>query len=329
VRYEFRHVALVLECVASANASTAGLLEHAGLVEADAVAPSVVGPPERIEALVAEAGRSIGEPSFGLALATHVQRGRFGWIEFAARSAESIAEGLRLLVVYSALLNREAGYAFAVRDGEGVLTFETPGRSGGLGPQLNELTIAIVLGVLRSAAGSHVVPRRAWFAHDAATSPAIAEWIGARLGFGQPSSGFTLDRAIAEARHPTHDPALHGLLRARLDELLPAATSTRTMTARVRGEVIARLGQGRFGLSEIAVTLGVSTRTLQRELADEGVTFAEIVDGSRRELAERLLARDDLTLGQIATYLGYADLRGFERAYVRWTGQTIAQRRTS
>lgn len=74
--------------------------------------------------------------------------------------------------------------------------------------------------------------------------------------------------------------------------------------------------------------LGSSTRTLQRTLAEEGTTFATLVEDARRSLAETLLARDELAVEQVAALLGYADLRGFDRAFKRWTGTSPTLWRT-
>ncbi len=322
MRFEFRHVPLVLARVTALGGRADDLTAQVGISAAEAAQPVVVGSAERIEALLAEASRRTGCGSFGLDVATHVPRGRFGWLEFGMRTAPTFGEGLELLATYSALINRDAGYAYVLRAEDEVLGYETPRRPGGLGPQLNEFTIALVLALTQQAAARPWSPRRVWFAHAAPTSEAVAAHFGCSLGFSEGTSGFAFDRDLALEALPTHDPALHALLRSRLQDLLPAADASRSATARVRTEILRRMGRDPIALDDVARGLATSSRTLQRELGAEGTTFADLVDTARRELATRLLERHELTLGEIASLLGYADLRGFERAFHRWAGVT-------
>jgi AraC-like DNA-binding protein len=75
-------------------------------------------------------------------------------------------------------------------------------------------------------------------------------------------------------------------------------------------------------VEEIARRLGLSTRTLKRQLAAVGTTYSTLLDDFRKERAVTLLDRRDLTLDAVATELGYSDLANFTRACKRWTGKT-------
>jgi NAD(P)-dependent dehydrogenase (short-subunit alcohol dehydrogenase family) len=73
--------------------------------------------------------------------------------------------------------------------------------------------------------------------------------------------------------------------------------------------------------SEHARHLGISTRTLQRRLGEEGVTFQETLADVREELARHYLTQSALSLTEIAFLLGYDDPNSF-RALNRRTGRT-------
>jgi len=72
----------------------------------------------------------------------------------------------------------------------------------------------------------------------------------------------------------------------------------------------------------IAKELRMSPRTLKRKLADHGTTFSTIRDDMRRQRALLLLDNRALSIGEIATKLGYSELPNFTRAFRKWTGQT-------
>lgn len=77
---------------------------------------------------------------------------------------------------------------------------------------------------------------------------------------------------------------------------------------------------GPLTVGRIAEGLGVSSRTLQRHLADQGVSLRTIVEGSRLELARVLLCKTDLSVQEIAARAGYSTPSGFARAFARWAG---------
>ena len=66
--------------------------------------------------------------------------------------------------------------------------------------------------------------------------------------------------------------------------------------------------------------LGMSARTTQRRLREEGTSYAELLETVRRELAMRYLEREEKTAGEIAALLGYGDTSAFHRAFRKWSG---------
>ncbi|MGE0786532.1 MAG: AraC family transcriptional regulator ligand-binding domain-containing protein [Sandaracinaceae bacterium] len=92
--------------------------------------------------------------------------------------------------------------------------------------------------------------------------------------------------------------------------------------ARMEAAIEAMLPRGEVTLAALATELKTSVRTLQRRLREEGTTFAARRDAVLHREAERLLARGDLSLEEVAERLGYSGRPAFARAYRRWTGRT-------
>ena len=78
-------------------------------------------------------------------------------------------------------------------------------------------------------------------------------------------------------------------------------------------------------MNQAARLAGISLRSFQRRLADEGETFARLARQARIELAKDLLNNSDRSLTEIASELGYTEPQNFFRAFKRWTGQTAQQ----
>jgi AraC-like DNA-binding protein len=87
----------------------------------------------------------------------------------------------------------------------------------------------------------------------------------------------------------------------------------------VRGEIRRRLSTGALHLEEVAEALSTTPWTLQRRLAELGVTFSDLVETTRLDLARHYLRQTHLPLGDVAFLLGYSEASAFSRAFSRWT----------
>jgi AraC-like DNA-binding protein len=129
---------------------------------------------------------------------------------------------------------------------------------------------------------------------------------GILIGGALPSVGvshpvrFThdLEAAIAYVDHP--------LARASHDEAAAAAVAARGRSAllfRLRGELGRELTTAT--VERAAAALGMSVRTLQRELGRLGTSFSDELRGVRIAAAETLLVHSDLKIEAIATQVGF------------------------
>ncbi|MEG0653312.1 MAG: AraC family transcriptional regulator [Acinetobacter sp.] len=71
---------------------------------------------------------------------------------------------------------------------------------------------------------------------------------------------------------------------------------------------------------EMAERLHLSKRTLYRRLAELNVSYQDILDSTRRRLADEYLQGTTLTVDEIAQRLGFSDTSNFRKAYRHWTG---------
>ncbi|MEM9294018.1 MAG: AraC family transcriptional regulator ligand-binding domain-containing protein [Acidobacteriota bacterium] len=110
-------------------------------------------------------------------------------------------------------------------------------------------------------------------------------------------------------------------LRKRLSKLESGAE----LSERVRGALLELLPAGDGSLLAVAKKLAVSQRTLQRRLKSEGLTFRQVLDATRHELARHYLSSSRLTGSEISFLLGFDDPHSFSRAFQGWTGQTPEQ----
>lgn len=72
----------------------------------------------------------------------------------------------------------------------------------------------------------------------------------------------------------------------------------------------------------MSLSRGVSKRTLQRHLKDEGTSFQQILNRTREDLARHYLVDSDLPAADLSFLFGYEDPSSFDRALHDWTGET-------
>jgi len=75
-------------------------------------------------------------------------------------------------------------------------------------------------------------------------------------------------------------------------------------------------------IDNTARRVGMPVRTLQRRLKESGLSYSELVEQTRYELACRLLDMPGAKMAAVARALGYNDPSSFSRAFRRWMGMS-------
>jgi AraC-like DNA-binding protein len=90
----------------------------------------------------------------------------------------------------------------------------------------------------------------------------------------------------------------------------------------LRRELLRQLAGGSPTAPAVARGLGLSVRTLQRKLKEHGVSFQDVLDELRGEVALRYLRDPSLSIAEVGHLLGYSEPSSFTRAFKRWSGET-------
>lgn len=129
---------------------------------------------------------------------------------------------------------------------------------------------------------------------------------------------FGTPQASGSARAST---ALFAVLGELAEKVERSARSKRAGFRRdVERAVEPLLASGDVSAERVAGLLGISRQTLYRRLKAEGVTFEELLDNKRRELALGYLKGGRMSVKAAAYRLGFSDPAAFSRAFKRWTG---------
>jgi len=141
--------------------------------------------------------------------------------------------------------------------------------------------------------------------------------------FGASCNQLRLDRATLELPNPQHCPSTWQHLLQLCEAELTQRTRVRSLGERITHLLGPLLNGGQEpDLEAVASHLQLPTWTLRRKLAEEGTRFRNLLNDTRRDLAETYIRDTELAFGEIAYLLGFASAEAFQRAFKRWTGLT-------
>lgn len=147
------------------------------------------------------------------------------------------------------------------------------------------------------------------------------------ITFQGAESGLTFDAAYLQLPVVRDDDALRQILQRPIRLMARLYRQDRLLSRRIVGLLSADAATDPDA-ETIAANLGVSIRSLQRHLREEGTSLQELKSRARLFKAEALLRRGDLPIKRIAYLTGYQDESSFSRAFRRWTGQSPADFRS-
>jgi AraC-like DNA-binding protein len=103
---------------------------------------------------------------------------------------------------------------------------------------------------------------------------------------------------------------------------LVGAGSGASVVDQVRKHLINAMDGSDASIGTVAKRLGMSSRSLQRRLADERARYNDLLADVRAEFAKRYLTRGTVSASEIAYLIGFTEPPAFFKAFKRWTGMT-------
>lgn len=191
-----------------------------------------------------------------------------------------------------------------------------------------EFLIFAALGRMRTVTQTKFFPLEVRLKHKAKElAPKVARLVEFPVVFGCESNEILLPRSALEMPIPTYDPNLTEHLKEYGNRLAKEISAEDpSLRGRIEGILSDNLPGRIVPAEEVAANLGMSRRTFARRLKEKGVSFREIVDDLRSDLARTYL-KDGFSIAEIAFYLDYSDQAAFSTAFKRWVGQSPSEYR--
>lgn len=298
------------------------LFQAAGVTRAQLAAPNARVPLTVANDMLKRAIELSHQPALGVLAGLQMKISHHGYIGFAAMTAKNIGEALRIAERFAPLRSTAVDLQLMVEGDVAALTmvFDTD-----LEPLRQTALIAVCVGLVQMGAaltgkalqgrGEFAFPKPDWI------DPFLPMLGDNVVVFDQPVNRVVFPSEFLDLPLTMSDPESSRMALEQCERELAALGEFASVVGRVRA-LVQSPASGFLALEDVAARMHVSSRTLKRQLAAQGTTFSDLLDGVRREKALLLLANRALTIEQVADRLGYSDVANFTRAFRRWTNGT-------
>lgn len=266
--------------------------------------------------------RESGDDAFGIYCAENIQPTVLHGLGFAWIASNTLLEALERLVRYFRMLVT-AGDIVLEDQGERIkLLLKLPEMRPGVEPAPASIDVALAMFI-----------QMCRLTRDATFSPLAVEFQhSAPKNIGTFCEFFSIEPLFSASQNclyfasedllkslPLANPEL-----ARINDQVVSDYLQRYevegLVPRVRASIIECLPLGTPSQDDIARSLCQSSRTLQRKLKSEGVSFKDLLEEVRFDLAKRYLLESHRHVAEIAYLLGFSEASNFARSFKRWSG---------
>ena len=321
------HPRVLVETAVSQGAERTAVLAGTSITDAMLESPDARISYQQFGVLIRNALALTGNPGLGLDVGRRLHLPQLGMVGLAIMSTSTMRDAFeaglrhhkRVSPNYDLSLEIDGAIArFIIRESVPTAPFQAFG--------IETLLTAWQLQG-RTLLGKPVPIRRVQFAYP---RPSYAERYHEVCDFPFEFDASTtvveLDAAFLDERLAFGDPASAKLAEQIIAERPLTSSESDGLVLQVRRRISAARGKAPE-VGQIARELQTSERSLRRGLQELGTSYQELLDEVRHERALDWTRSTAMPFDQIASQLGFSDVRSFRRAFKRWTGRTPSELR--
>jgi AraC-like DNA-binding protein len=289
------------------------LLASVGLSPGDLEDPDATVPSTALDRVLCTAVGERRHPDLGARLAAVTPIGAFPLLDYLVVTTDTVGGALDQLVRYFHLVCSPVSLE-VVRDARALrLVVQSAGE-----PLSEQYDTTLAVLHLRAETDQRLRVSYVSLTHEPDDRADLERLLGCPVHPRSAWAGVEFPSDVAQLPLRRRDPTLRRVLETHAAGIsAPVPAEGKSVVAAARAVIASRIGAPP-SLAAIGRQLAIAPRTLQRRLADEGVTYLQLVDLVRRETAERLLGDATLAISEIGYLLGFSEPSAFHRAFKRW-----------
>jgi len=323
----FRVSNVVLRRLKAAELSAAAVLQRASLPASLFNQDRILLTTEEFFAFYRAIAEVSGDPAIGLKLGTEDRMERYDPIAIAAVCTRSLRDAIGRIGRYKQLTCPEK-IDLVERGNESAVHFTWLLANEEEPAMLIDVCFAWILSIARRGTGRTIHPKRVEFQRPEANRSIYEKHFQCPITFKAARNILVFNKAEMDAAFLTYNADLLAAVAPQLEAELKQQLAEKSFREQVKGTLKRLLAGERPAIGQVARELRLSKRTLQRRLTEDGITFQQLTEEARRELARHYLLHSSLELNETAYLLGYEDANSFFRAFHGWEGTSPGQWRT-
>jgi AraC-like DNA-binding protein len=312
----------VWRALESYGVDPAPLFERAGLDSQKLYDPNARYLETRLNTLWRLAAEATNDPYLGLKVASFWHPSSAHALGYAWLASATLKDALQRTVRYFRVMTDKERLTLTESDEEFRLIIENPIADCPTAPEDLDASFAALIRLCRMCYGESFNPLRITMGRPQPPDPArFAAHFRAPIQYSGNENSVCFDKADVTMALPTANAEV-----ARANEQIVQAYLARfdrsSVAMQVRARLTEQLSSGHTNQERVADALHMSLRSLQRRLNDEGTSFKDLLDETRRELASQYMAESHRSINEITYLLGFSEPSNFSRAFRRWTGSS-------
>lgn len=281
---------------------------------------------EQLQAFIHRLAEHTGNPVLGLETGDYVQPGSYSVLGYITMSCATLGEAITRIAPYEKLVGDMGITGLRMKGHEVSLVWTCNFTDPVVWPHVVDNVFASWIGYARWLADNdNAYPIRVSLRRSSPGPVYEAEYRerwGCPVTFGAPENVVTLHQELLATRLRQPDPLLRKTLEAHALSQLALLDTDTDLTNKVKLSIQKQLADGITRQDMVAEDLGMTSRTLQRKLSQEGVSYQRLLDEVRQQMAEDYLQNTKMSISDIALRLGYNETTSFYRKFKAATGKT-------
>jgi AraC-like DNA-binding protein len=259
------------------------------------------------------------DPALGLHLRYTYGKDLMHFVVNLALNSSNMLEAMQHWIRYEKLISDTDRTELFEKEDRCIITYTN------LSPEhenrwIPEHNISLALEYGRRITGYDLNPVEVRFRHvDPGYAEEYAKIFRCPVWFEQPDTSIVMRKKDLLRPPVTRDPYLQAVLKKHADASMRMLKGKESFQARVNEHIMKYLPRGTVDIESVSDAFDMDRSTLHRYLKKEGVTFRDLITGTRKKLAQNYLSQG-LTATQITYLLGFSDPSTFQRAFKRWFG---------
>ncbi len=268
------------------------------------------------------------DPCFGLNASRLIQMDTFDILGYIALNCATLREAMEQVMIYESVSGTSGFTEVTPVDQQVLIRWQCGLDDSLLQRHSEENVIASWFRYAQQIVNIHDHPSEVWFSHTAPDIDDLSLYenlFRCPVKFEQPYSGLLIHPDQLDTPFPQANRDMLKILQQQAQQQLQHQSSEhqpQKVTHQVSNLIRLMINHKIPSKVLIAEQLGISGRTLQRQLEQEGQTYKGLLKAIRQEMAEHYLNNTNLTIEIISQKLGFADARSFQRSFKQWTGKT-------